>query len=71
MKSDYFLSAFNKNQRGALTHRLQTAFTGYRGWDLSRGTGWNCSQIGNRRPGDKGGEREGGRERQSRKEMQS
>lgn len=71
IKSDYFPSAFNKNQCWALTHKLETAFAGDRGWDCGSGTGWNCSQIGNRRPRDKGGETEGGRERQSRKEMQS
>lgn len=55
IKSGYFPSAFNKNQHWSLTHRLRTAFAGYRGWDFSRGTGWNCSRIGNRRPETKAG----------------
>lgn len=62
IKPDYFPSAFNKNQRGSLTHRLETAFAGYRGWDFSGGTGRNCSQIGNRRPETKEGRGTGKRE---------
>lgn len=61
MKSGYFPSAFNKNQHWSLTHRLKTAFAGYRGWDFSDGTGWNCSQIGNRTlETEKGRERDWG-----------
>lgn len=59
IKSDYSPSAFHKNQHWSLTHRLKTACARYRDQEFSGGTGWNCSQIGNRRQGDKGGEREG------------
>lgn len=55
IKSDCCLSAFNKTQRWSVTHRLQTAFAGCRGRDFSGGTGWSCSQIGNRRPETKAG----------------
>ena len=59
IKSGYFPSAFHKNQHWSPTHRLKTACAGCRGQEFSGGTGWNCPQIGNRRLGDKGGEREG------------
>ena len=57
-KSDYFPSAFNKKKAlvsdsGSKQLALLTEVGNF-------STGWNCSPIGNRRSGDKGGGAEGG-----------